>query len=89
MDSQFFLFVLREMFYNLFNEQLGDKLKFVLSPDVILCGWLGSKHQLTNYLTNCLFLPFRSIPLHFFQKPLPISPVFAVANAWFLCRPAE
>ena len=38
MDSQFFLFVLREMFYNLFNEQLGDKLKFVLSPDVILCG---------------------------------------------------
>ena len=50
MDSQFFLFVLREMFYNLFNEQLGDKLKFVLSPDVILCGWLGSKHQL-NLLT--------------------------------------
>ena len=29
-------------------EQLGDKLKFVFSPDVILCGWLGSKHQLTN-----------------------------------------
>ena len=22
--------------------------KFVFSPDVILCGWLGSKHQLTN-----------------------------------------
>ena len=22
------------------------------SPDVILCGWLGSKHQLTNKLTN-------------------------------------
>ena len=35
------------MFYNLFNELLGDKLKFVFSPDVILCGWLGLKHELT------------------------------------------
>ena len=25
-------------------------MKFVFSPDVILCGWLGSKHQLTNKL---------------------------------------
>ena len=24
-----------------------------------------------------------------FSKPLPISPVLAVANTWFLCRPAE
>ena len=24
-----------------------------------------------------------------FPKPLPISPVLAVANAWFLCRPAQ
>ena len=23
---------------------LGDKLRFVSIPDVILCGWLGSKH---------------------------------------------
>ena len=29
-------------FYNLFNEELRDKLKFVFNPDVILCGWLGS-----------------------------------------------
>ena len=37
------------MWYNdLWNEQLRDRLKFVFSPDVILCGWLGSKHQLTN-----------------------------------------
>ena len=34
---------------DLWNEQLGDRLRFVRSPDVILCGWLGSKHQLTNY----------------------------------------
>ena len=25
----------------------------------------------------------------FFPKPLPISPVLAVAYTWFLCRPAE
>ena len=43
------------------------------SPDVILCGWLGSKHQLTNtqkvwknvflmwhYKTTCQFLPQQS-----------------------------
>ena len=28
-------------------------MKFVFSPGVILCGWLGSKHQLTN-LTKIL-----------------------------------
>ena len=27
-------------------------MKFVFSPEVILCGLLGSKHQLTNQLTN-------------------------------------
>ena len=27
-------------------------MKFVFSPDVILCGWLGSEHQLTNQLTT-------------------------------------
>ena len=32
-----------------------------------------------------LFGPFTCI----FPKPLPISPVFAVANTWILCRPAE
>ena len=40
--------VLCGTFYNLFNEQLRDKLKFVFNPDVILCGWLGSKHHQTN-----------------------------------------
>ena len=29
-------------------EGLGDRLKFVSSSDVILCGWLDTKHQLTN-----------------------------------------
>ena len=27
-------------------------MKFVLSPDVILCGWLGLKHRLTNELKS-------------------------------------
>ena len=27
-------------------------MRFVFSPDVILCGWLGSKHQLTNCYTS-------------------------------------
>ena len=29
-------------------KEITWRLKFVFSPDVILCGWLGSKHQLTN-----------------------------------------
>ena len=33
-----------------------------------------------------------TLPVHspaFVPKPLPISPVLAVATTWFLCRPAE
>ena len=35
---------------DLWNEQLGDRVKFVFGLDVILCGWLGSMHRLTNIL---------------------------------------
>ena len=35
------------------------------------------------------FYPPGPSHLHFFPKPLLISPVLAVANTWFLCRPAE
>ena len=31
-------------------KEITWRLKFVFSPDVILCGWLGSKHQLTNFV---------------------------------------
>ena len=34
--------------HDLWNEWLGDRAKFVFSPDVILCGWLDSKHQPNN-----------------------------------------
>ena len=38
----------KDSWYNdLWNEQLGDRTKFVFSPDSILCGRLGLKHQLT------------------------------------------
>ena len=30
---------------------------FVFSPNVSLCGWLGSKHQLTNWLTPVWNVP--------------------------------
>ena len=39
-------------FWNLFHDQLGDKPKFVFSPDVIPCGWLGLKHQPTYLLKS-------------------------------------
>ena len=40
------------------NEQLWDRVKFVFSPDVILCGWLGSKHQLTNFSDTAMLFFF-------------------------------
>ena len=56
--------------------------------------WSRSVYSHTCYaycqgFLPCLFLPFRSIHLHIFQKSPPSFPVLAVANTWFLCRPAE
>ena len=34
----------------------------MFSPDVILCGWLGSKHQLTNWLTRLVNFMYSSNP---------------------------
>ena len=42
-----------------------------------------------DFFLSCLFLHFRSIHLHFFQNLSRFFPVLAVANTWFLCRPAE
>ena len=42
-----------------------------------------------DFFLSCLFLHFRSIHLHFFQNLSRFLPVLAVANTWFLCRPAE
>ena len=38
-----------DSWYNdLWNELVGDRPKFVFSPDAVLCGWMGSKHQLAT-----------------------------------------
>ena len=42
-----------------------------------------------EFFLSCLFLHFWSIHLHFFQNLSRFFPVLAVANTWFLCRPAE
>ena len=51
-------------------------MKFVFGPDVILCGWLGSNHQLTNWLLFSflffLFLIFFSALL-FFITPQSVT----------------
>ena len=40
-------------------------MKFVFSPDVILCGRLGSKHQLTNLISMaCILLRSSSVRVH-------------------------
>ena len=42
--------------------------------------------------SDFFLLFFPTLPVHspaFFPKPLPIFPVLAVANTWFLYRPAE
>ena len=59
-----------DSWYNdLWNESFGGGLKFVYSPYVILCGWLGSKHQLTN-LTVLIFFSKRGRPnLRLFSSP--------------------
>ena len=49
---------------DLWNEYLGDWVKFVFSPDVLLCDWVGSKHQLTNEL-SC----FRMSVIHHPHSP--------------------
>ena len=42
------------MICGMMTREMNDleiRVKFVFSPDVILCGWLGSKHQLTDWVT--------------------------------------
>ena len=60
---------------------------------------LPLKHGVGQYIAmhaaltaRDFFLAYFYLPVHspaFFPKPLPVFPVMAVANTWFLCRPAE
>ena len=38
-------------FDDLCADWLRDRLKFVFSPDIMLCGWLGSKHLVRKQVT--------------------------------------
>ena len=49
-----------------FVRKLGDGFTFLFSPDVILCGWLGSKHQLINKIFVCACDRLVCIPLFCF-----------------------
>ena len=62
-------------FDDLQAEYTGDRLNIVFSRDVILCGWLGSKYQLTNKL-----LVIWLIELHFFQIPFQYKVMYIGSN---------
>ena len=69
----------------------GENTELKRSP---FKAWSKSVYSHTCYaycqgILSYLFLHFRSIHLHFFQNLSRFFPVLAVANTWFLCRPAE
>ena len=69
----------------------GENTELKRSP---IKAWSKSVYSHTCYaycqgFLACLFLHFRSIHLHFFQNLSRFFPVLAMANTWFLCRPAE
>ena len=81
----FFFFSALEILWLVVNdfcaEQLRDRLEFVFSPDIIPSGWLGSKHQLTNWQIFFLFYSIfctgtitTSLCLVLKPPPLPPSP---------------
>ena len=69
----------------------GENTELKCSP---FKAWSRSVYSHTRYaycrgVLPCLFLAFQSTHLHFFQNLSRFFPVLAVANTWFLCRPAE
>ena len=48
--------------------QSTNKLSNSLSPDVILCGWLGLKHQLTFSLIPCWLVHYLTFFSHYTQN---------------------
>ena len=72
----------------------NSPLSHSVLPVLFLPYWSFQLYSHTCYaycqgFLSCLFLHFRSIHLHFFQNLSRFFPVLAVANTWFLCRPAE
>ena len=58
-------------------------MKFVFSPDVILCGWLGSKHQLTKYCWSSLLL--NSLSFCYYGTTVPQSHLHCNLT-WYECK---
>ena len=60
-------------------------MKFVFSPDVILCGWLGSKHHLTNWLTLFLFFVCACVCIESVvsKKVTWEYPIFSLFQLWY------
>ena len=88
-----------ELYLDLFRsgELLTQKVKSHLvrtqSLNVLpLKAGVGQYIAIDATLTARDFFLISTLPVHspaFFPKPVPIFPVLAVANTWFLCRPAE
>ena len=67
-------------------------MKLVFSPDVILCGWLGSKHQLTHSLTQWLSVSQQKqldtglFVLHFDRTNVPVGVItIRLSGIWSVC----
>ena len=61
-------------------------------PPFKTCSRSVYSHTCYAYCQGFLLVLISTLPVHspaFFPKPLPIFPVLAIANTWFLCRPAE
>ena len=56
----------------------------VFSPGVILCGWLGSKHQLTNFVCVMCFSHQEMVQHLFLFLPQPPSSGGKVYHGWTL-----
>ena len=91
----FFLFVFSSPQWGAADAEIkvpsGENTELKCSP---FKAWRRSVYSHTCYaycqgFLSGLFLPFRSIHLHFFQNLSRFFSVLAVANTWFLCRPAE
>ena len=68
----------------------GENTELKRSPFKAWSSYIAMHATLTA--RNFSSLLISTLPVHspaFFPKPLPIFPVLAVANTWFLCRPAE
>ena len=69
----------------MFRGWLEDEPKFVFGPDVILCGWLGLGHQLTNITASITSCDLETCSVHAMAVTNESAPVaHACRDAFFL-----